>query len=314
MPLLNKAIIAIADVAVSFMVFGNAIAASFDCANAVTSRQKTVCGSPNLSDLDEKLAEAYKDALTASQDPAQIKTKQIEWLKEAGKCQSDSNCIERLYAARISELNPRSVKLTPEPAAATPVPIAPVEQRDIVPQPAASAAVLSASTAEVELPVTPASAASQAETQAQVASAPIVENADTMTSVFSNETYQRYALIAVGGIFSAIALFYLLRFFISLAKKGSAVISKKGLELKQNVAQGTIKAKETITEKATEMAADISARTNVAASVASIKMKKVLNETTEKSAPHLQTLKADLADMRSKDGLKNPFTKALPGH
>lgn len=84
---------------------GNASAASFDCTKASTLQEKAVCGSPALSALDEKLADAYKSARALSADSVKLKTEQVDWIKEVRKCQSDESCINSLYIARLQALS-----------------------------------------------------------------------------------------------------------------------------------------------------------------------------------------------------------------
>ena len=56
-------------------------AASFDCTKAATAGEKIVCGDPALSRLDEVLADAYRQALSASVEPETLKAEQREWLR-----------------------------------------------------------------------------------------------------------------------------------------------------------------------------------------------------------------------------------------
>ena len=203
-------------VAVSLTFFGNVNAASFDCTKASTPLEKTICGNSKLSDLDEKLAEAYKIARANSQDPAKLKLEQIEWIKEARNCQSDASCIERSYNKRLSELDPQPVKVTQETQAPSPPTLA------TAPETVASAAQIAASSAVVELSSPTAGVATQTEAPAPAVSAASANNVDANSNIFSNEAYQRYALIAVGAMFGALALFYILRFLIALAKRGAA--------------------------------------------------------------------------------------------
>jgi uncharacterized protein len=226
------------------ILFDNAYAASFDCAKASTQQEKAVCANPTLSALDDKLAESYRTARTVSQDAEKLKLEQIDWIKEVRKCQSDASCIERLYTSRLSELNQQPVKPTMDPVAVAPAPILPsVEQPAIAPLPVASATEAT----PVSEPVAPA---------ATVESAVISANADSKSSIFSNEVHQRYALIAVGAIFGIIALFYLFKFFIAMAKRGS---NKEKSAARDGYTKATEEA-EKIKQRIATKAEDISAQ------------------------------------------------------
>lgn len=85
-------------------------AASFNCAKASTYVEKTVCEVPALSELDERLANAYKKALAIS--PNKAKTEQIAWLKLRNECK-DAKCIHTSYSGRISELEQGNQNATP---------------------------------------------------------------------------------------------------------------------------------------------------------------------------------------------------------
>jgi uncharacterized protein len=79
-------------------------AASLDCANASRSVDKLICSSPPLSELDSKLGEAYRVAVTGSADPESVRKTQRDWLRNTrDKCQDDK-CRTAVYVERISEL------------------------------------------------------------------------------------------------------------------------------------------------------------------------------------------------------------------
>lgn len=96
-----------------------AAAASFDCAKAQTSFEKAVCSSPELSQLDDTLAQAYQTALGGlSAEPAgEVKTAQRNWLAYAERSCSDdaqpitteytddqTQCLAATYRNRIRDL------------------------------------------------------------------------------------------------------------------------------------------------------------------------------------------------------------------
>jgi len=76
-----------------------------------------------LSGLDEKLADVYKSARDASQNPDQLKADQINWIKGARACGTDMGCIENAYKTRIAVLSPGSAPKMPNNAAVnSPIP------------------------------------------------------------------------------------------------------------------------------------------------------------------------------------------------
>jgi uncharacterized protein len=78
-----------------------AAAASFDCAKAQTPFEKAICSSPELSQLDDTLAQAYQTALGGlSAEPAgEVKTAQRNWLAYAERsCSDDAQPITTEYA------------------------------------------------------------------------------------------------------------------------------------------------------------------------------------------------------------------------
>ena len=82
----------------------NANSASFDCAKASSPLEKAICSNPNLSALDDQMAQAYKDARAKSSNQDQLKSDQIAWIKGARQCASDLACIEKSYKVRLATL------------------------------------------------------------------------------------------------------------------------------------------------------------------------------------------------------------------
>jgi uncharacterized protein len=84
-------------------------AASFPCEKASTTVEKSICGYPALSKLDEDLAAAYKNALLAvaldSDRKASLIAAQRDWLKERNAC-ADVACLEGSMKARLTALAP----------------------------------------------------------------------------------------------------------------------------------------------------------------------------------------------------------------
>ena len=96
-----------------------AAAASFECGKAQTPFEKAICASPELSQLDETLAQAYQTALGGlSADAAgEVKSAQRNWLAYAERSCSDdaqpiataytddqTQCLGATYRGRIRDL------------------------------------------------------------------------------------------------------------------------------------------------------------------------------------------------------------------
>ena len=78
--------------------------ASFDCAKAVTTVEKMICGNDRLSELDGSLALLYKKVLEKSPAPEDVRERQRTWIQKWRNSCKDSSCLERAYTERISEL------------------------------------------------------------------------------------------------------------------------------------------------------------------------------------------------------------------
>lgn len=92
-----------------FAVFADevrtSIKPSFDCSKAVTFIEKTICSNQNIADLDNTMANLYKNALSDAVNSEKIKNDQRDWLKNnRNKC-SDAACLEREYGNRTEALN-----------------------------------------------------------------------------------------------------------------------------------------------------------------------------------------------------------------
>ena len=107
--------------------------ASFDCSKASSPFEKTICSNPNLSSLDEQLANVYKTAREGTTNPDQLKAEQIAWIKATRNCGTDAGCIQQAYKTRIAALSPQAkvaqTTLPPAPAAVQP----PVAQKTNAP-------------------------------------------------------------------------------------------------------------------------------------------------------------------------------------
>lgn len=79
-------------------------AASFDCAKAATSIEKTICSDDQISALDNQLMQSYKKSMSTSANADALKSEQRSWLANVrNKCQ-DAACLRQAYTYRISSL------------------------------------------------------------------------------------------------------------------------------------------------------------------------------------------------------------------
>lgn len=81
-------------------------AASFDCTNAKTKQEKTVCADTELSRLDDSLAAAYKKAQAktpVSLRPVLLRW-QRQWLDDVQMCH-ERQCFKSAYQAQIKNLS-----------------------------------------------------------------------------------------------------------------------------------------------------------------------------------------------------------------
>lgn len=102
------------------------LAASFDCQQAVTLVEKTVCADTDLSRLDEELANKYAQALRTIADKQALIADQKAWLKTRDTCEKFGEerdppveCLLYQYRKRSIEIQhlleapPEHVALTP---------------------------------------------------------------------------------------------------------------------------------------------------------------------------------------------------------
>lgn len=95
------------------MLFGllttasSAQAASFDCAKASTRVEKIICNNQELSDLDAKMDQVYRDSLSAYDyyKGLEVTSDQRKWIKITRSACKDVACIKNAYLLRIDELN-----------------------------------------------------------------------------------------------------------------------------------------------------------------------------------------------------------------
>jgi uncharacterized protein len=98
-------------------------AASFDCAKAGTVQEKMICSDSALSALDDKLAHAYRSALSEATDTkaAEIQAQQKEWLRNARNGCTSRSCLVQAYEERIDRLASCQTKTLSRKGASCPV-------------------------------------------------------------------------------------------------------------------------------------------------------------------------------------------------
>lgn len=82
------------------------MAASFDCSKAKGYTELTICTTPALSTLDDKLSILYKKVNKENPDNVQlIKKSQLSWLKNVRNKATTAQSLKNAYIARMSDLN-----------------------------------------------------------------------------------------------------------------------------------------------------------------------------------------------------------------
>jgi len=91
---------------VGVLALTSAQATSFDCAKAASGIEKLICGSAKLSELDDALDKAYKEARTNSspEEAKRLVSDQRQWLKEIRNSCGDEPCLVHAYASRIETI------------------------------------------------------------------------------------------------------------------------------------------------------------------------------------------------------------------
>ena len=78
--------------------------ASFNCQKSHTFVEQAICNNKQLSDLDEKLDEAYKRALKKTIDPDFLRENQRGWLTEERDVCQDVTCLKHAYKERLESV------------------------------------------------------------------------------------------------------------------------------------------------------------------------------------------------------------------
>lgn len=99
----------VAAVAVAFLAAGSAKAQDFDCASAKLVAERTICSSPRLVRLDNRLAAVYGKlwARLDNDNREGLRDHQLEFLRRRNLCNRNERCIARAYEAQIATIRAR---------------------------------------------------------------------------------------------------------------------------------------------------------------------------------------------------------------
>jgi uncharacterized protein len=86
------------------MAMNSVQGAGFDCSKASTDAEKLICSDQNLSALDGRLTEAWRQALKKSSDKETLRKAQQEWIKTGRDVCPDVPCMQKAYEERIAVL------------------------------------------------------------------------------------------------------------------------------------------------------------------------------------------------------------------
>lgn len=90
-----------ASISLCLLTAASAHAASFDCAKARTQVEHLICDTPQISQLDERLAATYKTTLVG--DPS-ARERQTAWLRETRNRCEDAACLTSAYQAQLAAM------------------------------------------------------------------------------------------------------------------------------------------------------------------------------------------------------------------
>jgi uncharacterized protein YecT (DUF1311 family) len=80
---------------------------SFDCRKASNTAEKTICDSIELSGYDKSIARVYENGISyikSSEEAANLRSSQVQWLKDRSACGQNVECIRSSMVDRIDEL------------------------------------------------------------------------------------------------------------------------------------------------------------------------------------------------------------------
>lgn len=86
------------------LIVSSAEAAGFDCTKTSTQIERLICDHPDLSKLDDELADFYRKALARSENPDATRKQQRSWLRATRNRCPDVACLKSEYTKRIDQL------------------------------------------------------------------------------------------------------------------------------------------------------------------------------------------------------------------
>ena len=78
-------------------------AASFDCIKAQSEVERMICGSADLSGLDDQLGKAWTQHLRNNAFKDQFRRTQRRWIEQRNQCK-DAACLRQAYLARLEQM------------------------------------------------------------------------------------------------------------------------------------------------------------------------------------------------------------------
>lgn len=88
-----------------FALTSGALAQSLDCSDRLRADEQAICDSSILSRLDERLTEAFENAISerSKTQRERIRNEQRDWVELRRNCRGRRSCIRRLYRDRLAE-------------------------------------------------------------------------------------------------------------------------------------------------------------------------------------------------------------------
>lgn len=79
-------------------------APSFDCQRASTGAERLICSNRELAVADVRMAQAYREVISAGADRESLRRKQSDWRRYVRDACADASCMLAAYARRQQEL------------------------------------------------------------------------------------------------------------------------------------------------------------------------------------------------------------------
>ena len=86
-----------------------ASSASFDCSDAATKVEETICADPELSKLDVLLASTYSSYQPTGNEEKTVSKLMLEWRRSRDKCGTNAMCLGIAYKAWIRSLTQNDI-------------------------------------------------------------------------------------------------------------------------------------------------------------------------------------------------------------